>query len=72
MAELSRDAALRQVEHDLLGAIDEHLRFARAFPAELCDLLACGDEPAQRRHLADDARVVSGVRCRGHERGQLV
>ena len=72
VAELGRDAALREVEHDLLGAVDEHLRLARALPAELRDLLAGGDQAAERRHLADDACVVRGVRRRRHERCELV
>src|SRR5262249_4206224 len=40
--------------------------------AERLDLLADDRQPPQRRHLADDARVVRGVRRRGHERRDLV
>ena len=46
VAELGRDAALREVEDDLLGAVDEDLRLAGPLPAELGDLLAGGDQPA--------------------------
>ena len=67
-----RDAVLREVEDDLLGAVDELGRLARAVPAEPRDVLAGADEPAQRRHLADDLRVVRRVRRRRHERGDLV
>ena len=72
VAELRGDPALREVEDDLLGAVDQDLRLARSFPAELGDLLTGGDEAAQRRHLADDARVVRRIRGRRHERRQLV
>ena len=72
VAELGRDPALREVEDDLLGTVDEDLRLARPLPAELGDLLTGGDEAAQRRHLADDARVVRRVRGRRHERRKLV
>ena len=72
MAELRRDAALREVEDDLLGAVDEELRLARPLPAELGDLLPRGDEAAKRGHLANDARVVRGVRRGRDERCELV
>ena len=72
MDEVLRDARLREVEHDLLGAVDELRRLARPLDAEPGDLLACADEPAQRRHLAHDAPVVGGVRGGGNERRQLV
>ena len=67
-----RDALLRQVEDDLLGPVDELDRLARPVEAEARDVVAGADQPAQRRHLADDARVVRGVRRGRHERGQLV
>ena len=41
-------------------------------PAEAGDLAADPDQPAQRRGLADDARVVGRVRRRRHEGGELV
>jgi hypothetical protein len=63
---------LREVEDDLLGPVDELGRLARAVPAELRDVAAGPDQPAERRGLADDLRVVVGVRGRGCERGQLV
>src|SRR5205085_1510432 len=72
VTELRRDSALRQVEDDLLGTVDEYLRLARAVPPELSDLLAGGDQSAQRRHLADDARVVRRIGGGRHERRQLV
>ena len=67
-----RDAVLREVEEDLLGAVDELVGLAGPLPAEPRDLLPRADEPAQRRHLADDPRVVRGVRGRRDERGELV
>ena len=72
VAELGRDAALRELEDDLLGLVDELGRLARPFPAEPRDLCADADEPAQGRHLADDLRVVRRVRRRRDERRQLV
>jgi len=72
VAELRGDAALRKLEDDLLGAVDENLRLARAFPTELGDLLSGGDEAAERRHLVDDARIVRRVCGRRDERCQLV
>ena len=66
------DALLRQVEDDLLGAVDELDRLAGPVEAEPCDVVAGADQPAQRRHLADDARVVGGVRRGRDERRQLV
>src|SRR5581483_11599760 len=47
-------------------------RLAGAFPAEARDLSAGANEPAQRRGLVDDARVVRRVRSRRHERRELV
>ena len=52
--------------------VDELDRLARPVEAEAGDVVARADQPAQRRHLADDARVVRGVRGRGHERRELV
>ena len=72
VAEVARDALLREVEDELLGLVDELRRLARALPAEPRDLAADADEPAQRRHLADDLRVVGDVRGRGDERRELV
>ena len=46
VAELRRDAALREVEDDLLGAVDEDLRLAGPLPPELRDLLAGRDQAA--------------------------
>ena len=70
--EAAADAVLGEVEDHLLGPVDELRRLARPVPAEPLDLLADDREPAQRRHLADDARVVAGVRRRRHERRDLV
>ncbi len=57
--EAAADAVLGEVEHHLLGPVDELGRLARPVPAEPLDLLADDREPAQRRHLADDPRVVA-------------
>ena len=65
-------ALLREVEDDLLGLVDELGRLARALPAEARDLAAGPDEPAERGRLADDLRVVAGVRARRDESRQLV
>src|SRR6185312_5554348 len=70
VTELAAGALLREVEDDLLGLVDEFRRLARAVPAELRDVTAGPDQPAERRGLADDLRVVVGVRGRGCERGQ--
>ena len=72
MRELARDARLREVEDDRLGLVDELDRLARPVEAQASDVVARADQPAQRRHLADDARVVRGVRGRGHQRRELV
>ena len=72
MRELARHALLREVEHDLLGAVDELDRLTGPVEAEPRDVVAGADQPAQRRHLADDARVVRRVRRRRHERRELV
>src|SRR5204863_5253673 len=63
---------LRQVEDDLLGAVDAITRLTGTFPAEAGDLAACTDEAAQRRRLPHDPRVVRGVRGRGDECRELV
>ena len=62
MGELADDAFLREVEDDLLGLVDQLLG-GQALPleAEPGDLLPGPDQAAERRHLADDARVVAGV-----------
>src|SRR4029453_18348381 len=72
VVELRRDAALRELEDDLLGLVDELLRLARPLPAEPRDLGADSDEPAQGGHLADDLRVVPRVRGCRDERRELV
>ena len=70
--ELAGDALLREVEDDPLGLVDEVAGLAGAVPAEARDLAAGTDQPAQRRRLAHDPRVVRGVRARGDEGRQLV
>ena len=70
--ELAADALLREVEDDLLGAVDEITRLAGTLPAEAGDLAAGTDEAAQRRRLPHDPRVVRGVRGRGDESRELV
>src|SRR5207249_8032712 len=72
VTEHRRDTALRQLEHDLLGAVDELHGLAGPFPPELCDALPGVDQAAERRHLAHDARVMRRVRRGGNERGELV
>ena len=72
MRELAGDAALGELEDHLLGPVDEVLRVAGPLPAEPRDLLSGADQAAQRRHLADDPRVVRRVGRRRHERGELV
>ena len=70
--EVARRALLAELEDDLLGAIDEVGRLALvALLPEPHDLLARTDEPAERRHLLDDPRVVLDVRRRGDERREL-
>src|SRR5262249_40386890 len=70
--EAAADAVLREVEDHLLGAVDELGCLAGPLPAEALDLLADGRQAAERRHFAHDARVVTGVRGRGHEGSELV
>ena len=52
--EAAADPVLGEVEHHLLGSVDQLRRLARSIPAEPLDLLADDREAAQRRHLADD------------------
>ena len=70
--EAAADPVLGEVEDHLLGPVDELRRLAGPVPAEPLDLLADDREAAQRRHLADDLRVVAGVRRRRDERRDLV
>ena len=70
-AKSPRDPLLRELEHHLLGAVDEIRRLSRPCLAEPLDLLADAHEPPQRRHLLDDPRVVLGVRGGGDDRGEL-
>ena len=72
VAELARDARLREVEDDLLGAVDEVRGLAGPLPAQLGDLAARPNQPAEGRHLAHDARVVPRVRAGGNEGRELV
>src|SRR5207237_3571685 len=70
--ELRRDALLREVEDDRLGSVDQLDGLAGTVEAEARDVVARANQPAQRRHLADDPRVVRRVRRRRNERGELV
>ena len=70
--EVAADALLREVEDDLLRAVDELGGLARPVPAEPRDLAAGPDQPAQRGRLADDPGIVAGVRGGRHERCQLM
>jgi hypothetical protein len=54
MCEVAGDPLLREVEHHLLGAVDEVRGLAGPCLAEPLDLLADADTAAQRRHLLDD------------------
>ena len=69
--EVAADPLLGEVEDDLLGPVDELGRLADSAPAEPRDLLARLDEPAERRGLLDDPRVVVDVRRRRDERREL-
>ena len=62
--EVARRPLLSELEDDLLRAVDEVGHLALPLLPEPDDLLARADEPAQRRHLLDDARVVLDVRRR--------
>src|SRR5581483_3190990 len=70
--EAAADAVLREVEDHLLRAVDELRCLTGPVPPEPLDLLADGGQASQRRHLANDPRVVARVRGRGHERRELV
>ena len=72
VAEVARDPLLGEVEDDLLRAVDEVGGLAGPVLSEPCDLGARADEPAERRHLAHDPRVVGRVRRGRHERRELV
>ena len=72
VAELRGGLLLGELEEDLLGPVDELGGLSRALPAEAGDLAPDPDEPAERRSLLDDLRVVAGVRARRHERRELV
>ena len=71
VGEVAGDPLLREVEHHLLGAVDEVGGLAGTRLPEPLDLLADADEAAQRRHLLDDPRVVLGVRGRRHDGREL-
>ena len=71
MVEVAADALLREVEDDLLRAVDELRRLADALLAEAGDLLPGADQPSKGCRLLDDARVMLDVRGRGDERGEL-
>ena len=70
-AKSPRDPLLGELEHHLLGAVDEIGRLAGPVLAESLDLLADPDEAAQRRHLLDDLGVVLRVRRRRDEGSEL-
>jgi hypothetical protein len=72
VAEVTRDPLLGEIEDDLLGAVDEVCGLAGPVLPEPCDLGSRTDEPAKCRHLPHDPRVVSSVRGRGDERGELM
>ncbi len=76
MREVARRPLLPELEHDLLGTVDEVRDLAPnpcniALLPEPHDLLPRANEPTQRRHLLDDPRVVLDVRRSGNERRQL-
>ena len=70
--ELPDDPGLRDVEHHLLGPVDEIHGRLLAPVAHLGDLAAHLDERAQVVVLAHDLGVVPGVGGRGHGRDQAV
>ena len=71
MREVARRAALPELEDHLLRAVDEVRDLARPLLPEPGDLLSRPDEPAERGHLLDDARVVLDVRRGRDERREL-
>src|SRR4026208_599086 len=62
-------ARLREVEADLLRAVDEVRGLAGPLPAQLGNFAARPNQPAERGHLAHDARAVAGVGARRGEGG---
>ena len=69
--EVTRLAPLPELEDHLLRAVDEVGDVPRPLLPEPRDLLSRPDEPAERCHLLDDARVVLDVRRGGDERCEL-
>ena len=63
-------AVLRDLVDLLLGHVEQLARVARAVVAELGDLGADADQPAQHGHLAHDVGVAPGVRDDGDGLGQ--
>ena len=63
-------AVLRDLVDLLLGHVEQLARVARAVVAELRDLGADADQPAQHRHLAHDLGVAPRVRDDRHGLGQ--
>ena len=69
VGELARDARLREVEDDLFGAVDEVSGVSRPLPAQLGNLSADPNQPAERCHLPHDAGVVPGIGARRERAG---
>src|SRR4029079_18617584 len=62
VVEVAGDPLLREVEDDLLRAVDELRRLADPLATEPRDLLPRLDQRAERRRLLDDPGVVVDVR----------
>ena len=58
-------AALRDLEHERLGAVEGLGHVVGRVVAHLRDVAGDEDQPPQQRQLVDDARVVTGVGRRG-------
>ena len=60
------------LEHRLLGLLDELARRRAVAEDALLDLVGGLQQPPQQRVLAHDLRVAAGVAGRRHDAGQLV
>ena len=71
-AEVLLAVVARDLEHRLLGLLDELARRRVVAEHALLDQVGAAQQPPQQRVLAHDLRVAPGVAGRGHDAGQFV